>query len=99
MKRRVLVIDDHSPSRKDLVPALARRGFEVVGEASSGSAGVWLAKTSAPDVILMAVGLADMDGIRAARMMMEEHPLPIVLLTSHYDRETIERAKGSGVMA
>jgi response regulator NasT len=47
----------------------------------------------------MAVGLADMDGISAARMMMEEHPLPSVLLTSHYDRATIERAKASGVMA
>jgi len=48
--------------------------------------------------ILMAVGLPDMDGISAARKIMEENPLPIVLLISHYETETIERAKWAGVM-
>ena len=47
----------------------------------------------------MAVGLPHRDGISAAQEIMEEIPLPIVLLTSHHDAETIERAKGAGVMA
>ncbi len=47
----------------------------------------------------MAVGLADMDGISAARKIMEENPFPVILLTSHYEEETVERAKAAGVMA
>lgn len=99
MQRGVLVIDDHLPSRTLLVKALSERGFSVVGEGTRGKGALGLAKDAAPDVILMAVGLADMDGISAAQEIMEEDPLPIVLLTSHYETNTIERAKAAGVMA
>lgn len=98
-QRRVLVIDDHLPSKSFLLKALTERGFEVVGEGKSGRDALRLTQTTSPDVILMAVGLPDMDGISAAREIMEARPLPIILLTSHYDAETIERAKGTGVMA
>ena len=96
--KRALVIDDHEPSRKNLVGVLAESGFQIVGAATSGAAGLQLASASAPDVILMAVGLPDLDGIRAARKIMQANPLPIVLVTSHYDAATIERAKRAGVM-
>ena len=99
MKRKVLVIDDHLPSKTGLIKALIERGFEVVGEGSDGRAAETLAWTLAPDLVLMAVGLPDPDGIAAARAIMEKNPLPIVLLTSHYDAATIERAKEAGVMA
>jgi two-component system, response regulator PdtaR len=46
----------------------------------------------------MAVGLPDIDGIQAASDMMRAQPLPVVLITSHYDAATIERAKLAGVM-
>lgn len=93
------MIDDHLPSRTFLVRALKEKGFEVAGEGTSGKGALRLAKETAPDIILMAVGLSDMDGIRAAQVIMEESPFPVILLTSHYDAETIERTKGSGVMA
>jgi AmiR/NasT family two-component response regulator len=96
--KRALVIDDHEPSRKNLVGVLAESGFQIVGAATSGAAGLDLASATAPDVILMAVGLPDLDGIRAARKIMQANPLPIVLVTSHYDAATIERAKRAGVM-
>jgi len=99
MKRRVWVIDDHLPSKSFLLQALNERGFEVVGEGTSGKGALGLTQGTAPDVVLMAVGLPDVDGIGAAREIMEERPLPIVLLTSHYDAASIERAKGAGVMA
>lgn len=98
MRRRVLVIDDHFPSRASLIQALLQRGFEVAGEAVSGKDGLRLARRAAADVILMAVGLSDGDGIDSAREIMERWPMPIVLLTSHYDAETIDRAAKAGVM-
>ena len=99
MKRQVLVIDDHLPSKSALMKALIERGFEVIGEGESSKAARTLARATAPDLVFMAVGLPDPDGISAAEAIMEENPLPIVLLTSHYDSETIERAKEAGVMA
>jgi chemotaxis response regulator CheB len=38
-----------------------------------------------PEVILMAVGLSDLDGIRAARKIMQAKPVPVILVSSHYD--------------
>ena len=93
------MIDDHLPSRTLLLKALSQRGFDIVGEGTRGKGALALAKDAAPDVILMAVGLPDMDGISAAQRIMEENPLPIVLLTSHYDTETIERAKNTSTIA
>ena len=97
--RRVLVIDDHESSRRDLVNILLQRGYQIVGEGSSGKAALVLAQTSAPDVMLMAVGLADLDGIQAASAILATFRLPIVLITSHYDAATVERATKAGVMA
>ena len=97
--RRVLVIDDHHPSRKNLVTALVKSGYDVVGEGASGKTAFTLVATITPEIVLMAVGLPDQDGISVARKIMQATPLPIVLLTSHYDPETIDRAKRAGVMA
>jgi response regulator NasT len=47
---------------------------------------------------MMAVGLPDVDGIEASHDVMRVQPLPIVLITSHYDAATIERAKRAGIM-
>ena len=96
--RRVLVIDDHAPSRDNLKRALAASRCEVIGEGTSGKAAAELASATLPDVILMAVGLSDLDGIRAARKIMQAKPVPVILVSSHYDAETIERAKRAGVM-
>ena len=97
--RRVLVIDDHEASRRHLVALLSEGGYEIAGEGGSGKIALPLARTAVPDVILMAVGLADLDGIDASRAMMHAHPVPIVLTTSHCDNATIERAKLAGIMA
>jgi AmiR/NasT family two-component response regulator len=96
--RRVLVIDDHEPSRRHLVKTLTKGKYEIAGEGASGKSALALARSAAPDVIVMAVGLPDIDGIEAAGDMMRTHPLPVVLITSHYDAATIERAKQAGVM-
>ena len=97
--RRVLVIDDHEPSRRHLINTLLEHGYEIVGEGSSGKLALALARTATPDVMLMAVGLADLDGIQAASEILANFCLPIVLITSHYDATTVERATKAGVMA
>ena len=96
--RRVLIIDDHEPSRKTLVNTLTQSGYRIAGEGATADTAVALTTTTIPDIILMAVGLPGVDGIQAARNIMRAKPLPIVLITSHYDARTIERATKSGAM-
>jgi len=96
--RRVLVVDDHEPSRKHLVQALTENSYEISGEGTSGTLAVALARTTAPDVVLIAVGLPDVDGIKTSGRIMRVKPVPIILLTSHYDPATVARAIESGAM-
>lgn len=65
--RRVLIIDDHEPSRQNLVNTLTQSGYKIAAEGVSGSTAVALTTTTAPDIVLMAVGLPDVDDIQAAR--------------------------------
>jgi response regulator NasT len=81
-----------------LVTILNSGGYEIAGEGGSGKIALTLARTAVPDVILMAVGLSGVDGIETSQDVMREHPLPIVLITSHYDAATVDRAKRAGVM-
>lgn len=99
MWRKVVIVDDSPRSRETLAQALKRLGFEVVGEGSSGAQAVRLTRELKPDVLFLAVGLPDMDGLTAAAHVLEAHPLPILILSSHLDPELIQRAKEAGVMA
>lgn len=98
-KKCVVIIDDSIGSRATLGQALKRLGFEVVGEGSSGSEAIRLAQTLKPDVLFLAVGLPDLDGLTTAAQILEIHALPILILSSHIDQELIQRAKEAGVMA
>jgi DNA-binding response OmpR family regulator len=57
--RRVLVIDDHEPSRKILIDTLSQDGYQIAGEGATGNTAVALTTTTLPDIVLMAVGLPD----------------------------------------
>ncbi|MGZ8436155.1 MAG: ANTAR domain-containing response regulator [Candidatus Binatia bacterium] len=97
--KKVLVIDDHEPSRRQLIQTLHGCGYQIAAEGSSGRVASALARASAAEVIVMAVGLVDLDGIDAAREIMQSDPLPIVLVTSHADPSTVARATNAGVMS
>lgn len=99
MRKTVVIIDDSPRSRATLGQALKRLGFEVVGEGTSGAEAVHLAQKLKPDVLFLAVGLPDMDGLTVAAHILETLPIPILILSSHLDQELIQRAKEAGVMA
>lgn len=79
--------------------AVAALGGEIVGIGASTREALDLAERCRPDVVILAVGLPDGDGVEAARAVMDRAPCPIVLLTSRTDAAVIERARTAGVMA
>jgi len=99
MRWKVVIVDDSGSSRAKLSSALKRLGFEVVGEGSSGSEAIRLVQALKPDVLFLAVGLPDLDGLTTAAQILETHALPIIILSGHLSPELIQRAKEAGVMA
>jgi len=95
---RVLIIDDHAPSRAAVAEAVGSQGGVVVGNGSRVQDAVRLVDKHRPDVLLLAVGLPDGDGVEAARQVMAALPCPIVLLTSHADPDVAARAVDAGVL-
>jgi AmiR/NasT family two-component response regulator len=94
---RILLAEDESIIRLDLRGLLERAGYEVVAEAHDGEEAVALARESEPDLAIMDVKMPRLDGIDAARMMLEERPIPIVMLTAFGQRELVDRAAEAGV--
>jgi len=96
---RVVVIDDHAPSKAAVADAVAAMGGLVAGAGSSAAEAPALVEHYRPEVVILAVGLPDGDGVDAAREVMARAPCPIVLLTSRTDPAVIERARAAGIMA
>ena len=76
---------------------LKRAGFEVVGEAHDGEEAVQLARELEPDLAIMDVKMPKLDGIEAARKILDERPIPIVMLTAYGQQELVSRAIEAGV--
>jgi two-component system, response regulator PdtaR len=94
---RVLVAEDETLIRLDLRGLLEAAGFEVCGEARDGEQAVRLARETAPDVVLLDVKMPRLDGIEAARRILEDRPVPIVMVTAYGERELVARAVEAGV--
>ena len=97
--RRVVVAEDESLIRMDIVEILRDNGFDVVGEAADGEAAVALAIELRPDLVIMDVKMPKMDGITAADKLNKEHIAPVVLLTAFSQKELVERATEAGALA
>jgi len=71
--------------------------LSVVGEASDGREAVSLAKTLKPDVVVMDIGMPNLNGIEAAHQMTDENAvLPIVIVSMHSDESYVLRALKAG---
>jgi response regulator NasT len=76
---------------------LERAGFEVVAEARDGREAVALAAEHRPDLAVMDVKMPELDGIEAARRMLEQRQIPIVMLTAFSEAALVGRAVDAGV--
>jgi two-component system, NarL family, response regulator NreC len=98
MNIRVVVADDHTIIRSGLRMLLEREaGFEVVGEASDGRQAVDLAESLKPDVIMLDIGMPNLNGIEATRQIVQKLPRTrVVVLSMHSDESYVLKALKSG---
>jgi two-component system, response regulator PdtaR len=98
-QRRVLVAEDETLIRLDIVEILTGAGYQVVGEAENGEKAVELARQHSPDLVVMDVKMPVMDGITAAKIIADEKIAPVVMLTAFSQRDLVESAREAGAMA
>ena len=98
-KRTVVVAEDESVNRMDLVAMLEDNGYEVVGEAANGEEAVELTRKFRPNVVCMDVKMPRMDGIEAAGIICDENIAPVVMLTAFSQSDLVKKATGAGAMA
>ncbi|MCF8611174.1 response regulator [Gordonia sp. HY285] len=96
---RVVVAEDDSLIRLDLIEMLREEGYEVVGEAPNGQIAVDLTEELLPDLVIMDVKMPVRDGIDAASEIAAKRLAPVVMLTAFSQREFVERARDAGAMA
>jgi response regulator NasT len=94
---RILIAEDETIIRLDLKQLLERAGYEVVAEAKDGEEAVALARSEEPELAILDVKMPKLDGIEAARRILEERPVPIVMLTAYGQQELVARAVEAGV--
>lgn len=97
--KRVLVAEDETLIRLDVVETLQAAGYEIVGEAGDGEEAVRLALELEPDLCVLDVKMPKMDGISAAEQILKEISSAVVMLTAFSQAELVERASEAGAMA
>ena len=84
---RIAVADDEADIRQYFERLLPRLGHEVVAVAENGRQLVDLCRSARPDLIITDIKMPEMDGLEAARQIGNDHPIPVIVVSSH-DRPT-----------
>ena len=95
---RLVVAEDQALIRLDLERLLDEAGFDVCGSARDGLEAVELALELRPDIVVLDVKMPRLDGVEAARRILAERFVPIVMLTAYGYGELISRAADAGVV-
>jgi two-component system, NarL family, response regulator NreC len=98
---RIVLADDHTVMRNGLRLLLERQpNLKVVGEAADGRQAVALAESADPDVVIMDIGMPNLNGIEAARQIVSHNPrTAIAILSMHSDESYVIRALKAGARA
>jgi response regulator NasT len=94
---KVLIGEDETLIRLDLRGMLERAGYDVVAEARDGEEAVELARAEEPDLAIIDVKMPELDGIEAARRILAERPIPVVIVSAFTEEKLVSRAAEAGV--
>jgi response regulator NasT len=96
---RIVIADDEGVIRLGLRAMLEEQGYQVVGEAADGKRALDLTAKLHPDLIFLDIKMPGVDGLQAARALLQDRTVPVIVLTAYADREFVERAREAGVLA
>ena len=95
---RVLIADDHAGMLND-IRGLLEPEFDVVGAVADGQSLISAADTFQPDVIVTDISMPRLNGIEAARLIIQKNPTSrIILLTAYNDSALLEQGLSAGAL-
>ena len=98
-KLRLLVADDEDAVRKALVQMSEALGHQVVAQAKDGKEAVEMAGLTSPDLLLLDIRMPGLNGLEAAKAILEQEAVPIVIVTGHTEGSLINDAAQVGVFS
>jgi two-component system, NarL family, response regulator NreC len=98
MPSRILLVDDHEIMREGMCALLKRLpDIEIVGQASDGRSGINMAKEFAPDIVIMDIGMPNLNGIEATRQLLADNPrVKVMALSTHSDGSIVAKMLKAG---
>lgn len=98
MSVKIILADDHRIMREGLRALLEREaGIEVIAEADNGRTTVELSRELNPDVVVIDIGMPDLNGIDATRQIISESPaVKVIALSMHSDRKFVREMLSAG---
>ncbi|MBB6050787.1 ANTAR domain-containing response regulator [Armatimonas rosea] len=99
VKLRALIVEDEGMTILLLQRALSAAGYEVVKAVADGEQAVRAAHELQPDFLMMDINMPRMNGIEAARLITDERPVPIIMLTAYSDETLVKEAISAGACA
>jgi DNA-binding NarL/FixJ family response regulator len=89
---RILIADDHELARRGIRALLeSHPGWEVCGEAKDGRETVELADSMKPDIVLLDIGMPNLNGLEAARQILTNSPEVAILILTMHDSDNVVR--------
>src|SRR5579864_7430984 len=89
---RILIADDHEVARHGIRALLeSHPGWEVCGEAKDGRESVELAESLKPDLILLDIGMPNLNGLEATRQILATSPEAVILVLTMHDTDHVVR--------
>jgi DNA-binding NarL/FixJ family response regulator len=95
MAARAVIVDDHAAFRASARRLLEVSGFDVVGEAEDGAAGLALARELEPELVLLDIALPEMSGFDVAQQLADT-PSKVILISSRQRKDFGRRVRESG---
>jgi response regulator NasT len=96
---RILVADDEYLVAAELTTWLVDGGYTTVGPVGTGAEAVRLAQVAKPDLALLDIRMPNGDGLSAAKAIMRDLFIPVIILTAYCDKEYLQVAEEAGVFA
>lgn len=94
----IIVVEDESIVRMDIIEMLKEAQYEIVAEAGNGEKALELVDKFRPDLVIMDIKMPKLNGLKASKIISKKYDIPILILTAYSHCEYVEEAKQTNIV-